>query len=55
MDKEFSTWQIRHFGTGKTLEQLELAWLDKLCLRCALRFKDISGLCWKCKEENRRR
>jgi len=34
-----------------TKEQLEQKFLDKLCLRCANGFKDVSGLCPKCKKE----
>ena len=34
-------------------QEAKLNFLDKLCLRCANAFKDISGLCFKCKKELR--
>ncbi len=29
-----------------------LEFLEKLCLHCGIGFKDLSGLCPKCKKEN---
>lgn len=31
----------------------QIKYLAKLCLKCGIRFKDVSGLCKECKEEAR--
>ena len=33
--------------------EIEIKFLDKLCLKCGYRFKDISGLCQHCKNERK--
>ena len=30
---------------------VELDFLEKLCYRCGIGFKDVSGLCTKCKKD----
>jgi hypothetical protein len=35
--------------------ETEQQFSDKLCLKCGRGFKDSSGLCGKCKEENKRK